>query len=546
MSLSSRIEEELSQFIVFGGLMEEADRRLTAEQVFLYLYDPGHPALNKLAESTLPKTYPNWFNLLQRLMQEEDLQKLTANHEDFAFSVAREALNWCRTTYQKFQAEHDYFQEETELNHLRTHMHASPSSQWISTLDKLSAWYPEYQQSWSFYQVAMKRQQTTTEGASSALPQDAVILRQNILNDWDRFLSGKKHSLEEAFLEQTFSGYYEELKGKVEQLTELGDLLNPFYNFLGEAWNDALGNWNKIDWMQFEEFAQNLQRDHRLRELAEMLGRWQHARKMRQETLMQKPLPKEEWKPNPYGKSEIVGIHHSDHISAMLPSEIALLSYPETELMLSKKYVEKKLLTFQYRSEDLSVSEETKEVPLADTDIDRPGPFIMCIDTSGSMFGTPERIAKALALAILEIALHDKRPVFLISFSIGIQTTEMSGLEKDVSQMIDFLKMSFHGGTDLQPALVESLNLIDQEQYRNADVLIISDFMIPRLERKVFDRIQKMRVERATHFHSLHITRRPDPNATPIAIFDHHWVYDIDNPKVIRQTVAQFETFSQE
>ena len=149
---------------------------------------------------------------------------------------------------------------------------------------------------------------------------------------------------------------------------------------------------------------------------------------------MQQSIPKEDWKPNPYGKSEIIGIHHSDQISALLPSEIALLSHPETELMLSKKYVEKKLLTFQYRSEDMEVNEEIKEEPLNDMDLDRPGPFILCIDTSGSMFGTPERIAKALALAILEIAIKDKRRAFLISFSIGIQTTEMTGMEADMGK----------------------------------------------------------------------------------------------------------------
>lgn len=516
--------------------MDENLRRLTAEQIFMFLYDADYPALNQLTDSPLPTNYPNWYKLLKRLLQEKDLRLLTSNNEDFAFSVARETLNWCRTTYQTFQSEHDHFQEETELTHLKTHLQGSPVTQWKGTLSKLAQWYPSHEISWSFYQVTLDKQAKHPDG--DALPQDAVILRQNILRDWEGFLSGKKQSLEEAFLDKTFTGYYEELQVKVEKLTELGDLLSPFYNFLGQAWNDSIGNWNKIEWKKLEEFAKNLERDHSLRELAQMLGRWQQAKRVRKEQIMQQPLPKEEWKPNPYGKSEIVGIHHSDHISAMLPSEIALLSHPETELMLSKKYVEKKLLTFQYRSEDMSVSDAIKEQPLMDTEIERPGPFILCIDTSGSMFGTPERIAKALALAILEIAIKDKRKAYLISFSTGIQTTEMTGLEQDMGQMIDFLRMSFHGGTDLQPALIESLNMIEQERFQHADVLIISDFTIPRLERKVYDRIQNMRRERGTHFHSLHITRRPDPNATPMAIFDHHWTYDMDNPKVMRQTIG--------
>ena len=287
MSLSTRIDQELSQFILFGGLMDEASRRLTAEQVFQFLYYAAHPALNHLASSPLPKQYPNWYHLLERLLQKSDLRSLTANNEDFAFSVAREMLNWCKNTYQKFQAEHDYYQEEAELRHLKTYLQSSPDSQWITTLDKLPIWYPDHHLSWSFYRVTLEKQEDRSPGSESEdLPQDAVILRQNILYDWEQFLAAKKHILEEAFLEQTFSSYYQELQEKVQQLTELGDLISPFYNFLGQAWNDSLGNWNKIEWKKLREFAHNLERDHTLRELAEMLGRWQHARRVQEEHMI--------------------------------------------------------------------------------------------------------------------------------------------------------------------------------------------------------------------------------------------------------------------
>ena len=101
--------------------------------------------------------------------------------------------------------------------------------------------------------------------------------------------------------------------------------------------------------------------------------------------------------------------------------------------------------------------------------------------------------------------------------------------------------MSFHGGTDIQPALKETLKMLEEEHFKKADVLIISDFIIPRLDRNTFEKVQQLRREEGTSFHSLFVTRRPDMSVPPLPIFDNHWLYDLDNPKVIRQTVNHFE-----
>jgi len=273
------------------------------------------------------------------------------------------------------------------------------------------------------------------------------------------------------------------------------------------------------------------------------LGRWQREKKVLEEKKVMKAIPRQKWKPSPYGKSEIVGIHHSDQISAMLPSEIALLSSPETELIWSKNYVEKKLLTFKYRSIEESSTAEVQEEVMEEAESEQQGPMILCVDTSGSMFGKPERIAKALALAILNIAIEQNRQAFLISFSTGFQALEMTGLENDHIRLIEFLRMSFHGGTDIQPALIETLKVLEKENYHTADVLVISDFVIPRIDRKMFDEIQDTRRKRGTRFHSLFITRRPDPDLPPLPIFDNHWVYDLENPAVLRQAIDHFQSF---
>ena len=45
------------------------------------------------------------------------------------------------------------------------------------------------------------------------------------------------------------------------------------------------------------------------------------------------------------------------------------------------------------------------------------GPFIVCIDASGSMRGFPEQCAKAIAFALMQIALAEERDCYVIIFS---------------------------------------------------------------------------------------------------------------------------------
>ncbi|MDX2249019.1 MAG: VWA domain-containing protein [Bacteroidia bacterium] len=551
MSLLTRIEEELSGFVHFGGMMTEKLRRETSEMVIMYLYDPDYDANKRLEESQIPFRYPNWYGLLQRLFGYKELRNITRNNEDLTFSIAKDTLAWARRVARQFEANPEHFEEEVELKYILENTRAVKKKRWQQILLNLKERYPAHGRSWDFYRESLSeifsRMETEThEDIRQRINQDMDVLQKNILEDWNNYFYNKKHALEESFLDNSFSRYASELIRKVTQLNDLGDLLSPFYNFLGHVWSDSLGAWERVDWDKLEEYAKSLQRDPQLRELAELLGRWKNAEKQMENQKLQQPVPERAWKPNPYGKSEIIGIHHSDDLSAMLPSEIALLSSPETEIILSKKFVEKKLLTFQYRSDNISTSPKNKEEITQIADSNQRGPMIICIDTSGSMFGAPERIAKALALAILEIALKQKRKAYLISFSTGIKTIEMTGLEQNLDQMIDFLRMSFHGGTDIQPALEETIKMLGNALFGKADVLIISDFVIPRIERKLYEDVLRLRSENKTNFHSLYITRRHDPRVPPLPIFDNHWVYDLENPKVMRQMVDHFEVFLEE
>ncbi len=548
MNPLKRLESELAGFMLFGGLMTADLRKLTAELLFRHLYEASFDAKAVLAHSTIIRTHPHWAKLLQKLFDQPSLNRLTRNNEDFALSVTKETLDWCKKTYKKFEQNSPLFDEYQQLNNVKEELANLPYPHWNDLLTELTKNYPENAQTWAFYQKRLNSlnqehlQEVSKEGEKTLAISDFQLLKENIVDDWHKLFIRKKLELEEGFLKDSFNTYYKSLSHKVEQLNSLGVHLRPYYNFLGMSWNTSLDNWNQIKWDELEAFAYTLHKDRELRELAELLGRFHVSASYMKEQARLQATEDHDWKPNPYGKSEIIGITQSDQLSAVLPMEIAFISHPETEIVFDKKFIEKKLLTFQYRSHDMSSSEAKEKIISDQSHDEEKGPIILCIDTSGSMFGYPERIAKALAFAILEIALKEKRQAYLISFSTDIQTTEMTGMEEDLSRLIAFLKMSFHGGTDLQPALKKAAEKIHTEAYKHADVLVISDFIIPRLDRSLLDLIQEARETYSTHFHSLYITRRPDPKNTPLALFDNHWIYDLNNPSVIRQSLVNLQT----
>ncbi len=411
---------------------------------------------------------------------------------------------------------------------------------WKNQLLNLMAQYPDRNRDWQFFEKQLDNQEETTWEDLQSLPSyhSLPLLLENILQSWEEEFQRKYQMSEKQLLEKIFQDYYSDLQGKITNMSDLGDLLSPFYGFLGLSWTATIGNWNHINWDKLEEVARKLKDDPSLKELAEQLGRWQLEKQVEEEMSLYAPEMSLSWKPNPIGKSEIVGVHHSNDLSALLPSEIALLSSPDTEIVFSKRFVEKKLLTFQYQSLDADIHKQQKEKPILQAPDEKRGPIILVIDTSGSMFGDPEKIAKALAFAILEIALKQKRRAFAISFSTQIRTLELSSMQHDTESLIDFLQLSFHGGTDIQPALRKGIDMVGEDEFNYADILVISDFIIPKVDTKLMSRIIQVRKEQGVRFHSLYISRRKDSRSIPITLFDHHWTYNLEQPGVVRLIIC--------
>jgi uncharacterized protein with von Willebrand factor type A (vWA) domain len=216
--------------------------------------------------------------------------------------------------------------------------------------------------------------------------------------------------------------------------------------------------------------------------------------------------------PMPHVPAETKGITRSGDIARMLPSEAALLGHPMLELLWHARRAEAALLTYQVQGtevERILVERERMEARKQQRAKLERGPVVAVIDTSGSMHGLPEQVAKALVLAALRTAHAEKRRCYLFAFSGPGQLAEQE-LDlgpQGIGRLLDFLGFTFGGGTDI--GAVESVvSHLEKPDWCKADVLIVSDgeFPVPSHVKKAVDAAR----EKGTRFHGLQIGNRGD------------------------------------
>ena len=242
--------------------------------------------------------------------------------------------------------------------------------------------------------------------------------------------------------------------------------------------------------------------------------------------------------------SDIEGITVGDDLNSLLPLELAQYSDEDMEGLFIYKYRTRRLQTFRYKSE---MSKPSRK--LGFTHASRKGPMIVCLDTSASMYGTPERISSTL-ISLLEGTAEDlERDCFLIDFSVStraidlmakrkaerlkrIGITMMESAEADAAPSdgdgqshtgrgIRRQPTTTHlpfigGGTSAKKMMTQMFDLLDNDglHYVNADVLWITDFLIPDPPQQLLSRFREYK-ETGTRFYGIRIVRDDDkePNS---------------------------------
>ncbi|MPW37902.1 ATPase RavA stimulator ViaA [Vibrio sp. B1Z05] len=290
---------------------------------------------------------------------------------------------------------------------------------------------------------------------------------------------------------------------------------------LGRLWDMAAAKLSRTDVATMAKYATFLRKHSGLKEIANELGRM--ASQVDDPALRKRPavelqLVEEQ---SDEATDDIVGIHESDDLSKLLPNETMFLAYPELEVIFYQHLVDKRLMNYRTAGKSRKLRKVNAHTPnSSELDLEK-GPFIVCVDASGSMSGFPEQCAKAMAYALMQIALAEQRDCFVIMFSTEQITYELT--KKDgLREASDFLSYTFHGGTDFEPVLQKCIDLMHTDKFLNADMVVLSDFIAPKQSQEMVDKVTELQA-RHNRFHALCLSKYGNPEL--LDIFSHHWSY---------------------
>ena len=505
-----------SKFENFGSITHPAKRKELAKAIYEQLQKKTGKGIGFADTNT-----ENFSTAINDIIDNETLKELCSKDKELAEKVTQEVLDFINKAKKEINTSKNPFEQEKYIiQSFKKTQKKNFHDKWQLTSSFLKENYSKKQIDCNFYNEEFKQCFNQKTGQRTF-----ESVKEHLTEIWDNLLFAKQTQWELSIIDRWRKRVADELYKRVEELKKLQEIIDPFTNELGRLFDMSKGNWQRANFGILKRYANLLKQDKALKRLAEMLGRKRQAEKGFEEELFSNLAYKFEWKAQNASKVDLIGIKESDDLSSLLPAEAALLSDNTLQSVFIKKFTEKKLLTFEYHAKILSLKEEEFQDKRQKEKEDAKGPFIICVDTSGSMHGTPETVAKTLCFAILKIAVRENRKCFLISFSTGIETLNLMDLKNSLEKIIEFLSKSFHGGTDASPAIREALQQLQLYNYKKADVLMISDFVMPSFDKQTQEKVKTAK-ENNTKFHSLVIGT--SQNQSVIADFDSNWFYNPD------------------
>ncbi|MFP8777437.1 vWA domain-containing protein [Hydrogenophaga sp. RWCD_12] len=253
-------------------------------------------------------------------------------------------------------------------------------------------------------------------------------------------------------------------------------------------WDDLKGQLSRREWTEARRIGGLLERLPALAHFIDGVGRRAQdahqptARSARPEQpatdrAAPRPTEDDERRPEP---TAVDGVHRSRVIARMTGSESLNLTHPVLRRLWRARFAEGQLLTYDDRAREPRPDPRPQPDGTAARQQEAQlghGPMIICLDTSGSMQGAPENVAKACVLQALRSAHTGNRACQLLAFGGPGELMERP-LTRDAAgldALLDLMGQSFDGGTDVQTPIERAIEQVQQQGWQDADVLIVSD-----------------------------------------------------------------------
>jgi uncharacterized protein with von Willebrand factor type A (vWA) domain len=264
----------------------------------------------------------------------------------------------------------------------------------------------------------------------------------------------------QAFLEGIMEGLYSRIQEFISEMEENLDLFDTLaLLFPGRSWSYSVKELKKepfyVQLKTLKSYSAFFEKNPDLRKIINFVGRREFD------------PPADRIRYSPFGKNRIQKVRFSDSINNLLPMEAAKLLNPALKRKFYADMLEGKLLSYQLLGKHYTGPPRIKP----------RGPMIVLVDTSGSMHGTPQTLAKAAVLAMAKLMLAQQRDMKLILFASTSQhlEIELSNRKKMSERFLNFLLFTFGGGTDFNTALASGLKSLKEKDFQGADLLFITD-----------------------------------------------------------------------
>ena len=197
------------------------------------------------------------------------------------------------------------------------------------------------------------------------------------------------------------------------------------------------------------ELVQRVRKNEMLRNIARYLGRLKEVMRQRRKNSFA------------FGRGEKYSLEMGNDLKSVISSEFSMLATPETTPLFLRKHQQKTLKQYRRRERVYKGS----------------GDIICCLDESGSTRGDNAAWGKAVALALQDVAQHDRRNFALVHFASRheLKTDCFLPGKSAPDALLSAATHFFNGGTNFEMPIRESVRLMEQEGFSKADVVFITD-----------------------------------------------------------------------
>lgn len=218
-----------------------------------------------------------------------------------------------------------------------------------------------------------------------------------------------------------------------------------------QSWGIEPGGDSRVTVDECKKALERIRSSEKLKELSKILGQF-------------RSIAKSNLKQKSKGEGGVLkDVKTGNDVVRMLPSEKGLMSNKATKALFRKKFSEKQCLQYEV--------ENRKRKGM--------GPIVIAIDSSGSMDGDRIAWAKAVALALLEVATKQKRNTYIYFFDTVIKKNRTWVFEKGNAKpndIIDIAEVGASGGTNFQKPVDKAMEIIAKEKgFKKADITFITD-----------------------------------------------------------------------